>query len=130
MKSLTLAETKEAVMAETTPNEEARNLATLAYLLGIFTSFLAPLVIWLTKKDSDPFVESQSKEALNFQITVALAHLANGIAGIVLILVWWLVGWAVSLSITGIMIWWSVLAVQAANKGEAYRYPFNLRFIR
>jgi uncharacterized Tic20 family protein len=130
MNSLTLALTKEAVMAETTPNEDARNLATLAHLLGIFTSFVAPLVIWLTKKDSDPFVESQSKEALNFQITAAIAHLANGIAGIVLILVWWLVGWAVSLAITGIMIWWSVLAVQATNKGEAYRYPFNLRFIR
>lgn len=117
-------------MTASTPNDEARQFATLAHLLGIFTSFLAPLVIWLTKKDSDPFVDEHAKEALNFQITVAIAHLANGIAGIVLILVWWLVGWAVSLSILGIMMWWSVLAVQAANNGESYRYPFNLRFVR
>lgn len=116
-------------MADTAPTEEARQFATLAHLLGIFTSFLAPLIIWLVKKD-DEFVADQAKEALNFQITVAIAHLANGIAGIVLILVWWLVGWAVSLAILGIMIWWSVQAIQAANKGETYRYPFCLRFVR
>lgn len=117
-------------MTSATPNDESRTLATLAHLLGIFTSFLGPLVIWLTKRESDPFVESEAKEALNFQITIALAHLVNAIAGIVLVLVWWLVGWAVSLSILGVMLWWSVLAVQAANKGESYRYPFNLRFVR
>lgn len=116
-------------MADTAPTEEARQFASLAHLLGIFTSFLAPLIIWLVKKD-DEFVADQAKEALNFQITVAIAHLANGIAGIVLILVWWLVGWAVSLAILGIMIWWSVQAIQAANKGETYRYPFCLRFVR
>lgn len=116
-------------MADTAPTEEARQFATLAHLLGIFTSFLAPLIIWLGKKD-DEFVADQAKEALNFQITVAIAHLANGIANIVLILVWWLVGWAVSLTILGIMIWWSVQAIQAANKGESYRYPFCLRFVR
>ena len=116
-------------MADTAPTEESRQFATLAHLLGIFTSFLAPLIIWLVKKD-DEFVTNQAKEALNFQITVAIAHLANGIAGIVLILVWWLVGWAVSLAILGIMMWWSVQAIQAANKGETYRYPFCLRFVR
>lgn len=116
-------------MATNSPTEESKQFAVLAHLLGIFTSFLAPLVIWLYKKD-DEFAADQAKEALNFQITVALAHLANGIAGIVLVLVWWLVGWAVSLSILGVMIWWSVQAINAANKGESYRYPFNLRFVR
>ena len=35
--------------------------------------FIGPLVIWLIKKDTMPFVDDQAKEALNFNITVAIA---------------------------------------------------------
>lgn len=117
-------------MTESKPTPENVQFAVLAHLLGIFTAFLGPLIIWLTKKDSDAFIDDQAKEALNFQITISIAHLANFIAGIVLFLIWWLIGWAVSLAILGITIWWGVLAVVAANNGEKYRYPFCLRFIR
>ena len=38
--------------------------------------FIGPLVIWLVKKDTMPFVDDQGKEALNFNITVAIAFFA------------------------------------------------------
>jgi uncharacterized Tic20 family protein len=130
VKWLSLASNKGVLVTESKPSPENVQFAVLAHLLGIFTAFLGPLIIWLTKKDSDAFIDDQAKEALNFQITISIAHLANFIAGIVLFLIWWLIGWAVSLTILGITIWWGVLAVVAANKGEKYRYPFCLRFIR
>ena len=40
-----------------------------------FGNVLGPLIVWQVKKDLDPFVDAQGKEALNFQISVALAAL-------------------------------------------------------
>ena len=36
---------------------------------GSIGCFLGPLVIWLMKKETMPFVDDQAKEALNFNIT-------------------------------------------------------------
>jgi uncharacterized protein len=92
--------------------------------------FLGPLVIWLMKKDTMPFVSDQAKEALNFNITVAIASLALvvlsaitfGIGLIIAIPMWAIIGVA-----------WLVLTIIAAikaNEGVRYRYPFALRLIK
>src|SRR6478752_4737122 len=59
-----------------------------ALLGGLLTSavggwgfFLGPLVIWLLKKDTMPFVADQAKEALNFNITVSAVFLVLMILG-------------------------------------------------
>src|SRR5690348_2377265 len=61
-----------------------------ALLGGLLTSavggwgfFLGPLVIWLMKKDTMPFVADQAKEALNFNITVSAIFLVLVILGFV-----------------------------------------------
>ena len=54
-------------------SKDARTMALLAHILGIFTSFVVPLLIYLIKKDEDAFIADQSKEALNFHITVIIA---------------------------------------------------------
>ncbi len=38
-----------------------------------FGSLIGPLILWQVKRESDPFIDDQGKEALNFQITVAIA---------------------------------------------------------
>ena len=43
---------------------------------GSFGFFIGPLVIWLMKKDTMPFVNDQGKEALNFAITVSIVCVA------------------------------------------------------
>lgn len=58
----------------TSPSEE-RTLALAAHLLGIVTSFVGALVIWLISKDaspSKPFATDQAKEALNFRSPCSL----------------------------------------------------------
>lgn len=101
--------------------------AHLSALIGIvipLASVIAPLIIWQVKKAEMPFVDDQGKEALNFQITVAIAAIVCFILFIVLIgmLLLPLLGlyWLVFTIIGGIK----------ANNGETYRYPATLRFIK
>ena len=53
---------------------DERTMGMLAHILGGVTNFLGPLIIWLIKKDESPFVNDQGKEALNFQITIAIGY--------------------------------------------------------
>lgn len=99
------------------------HLSSLATFIIPFGNVLGPLVIWLVKKDTMPFVADQGKEALNFNITMALAAIVSAILMIVLI------GF---LLIAVVAVTWLVLTIMAcieANKGVAYRYPFALRLI-
>lgn len=99
------------------------HLSSFAGLVIPFGNLLGPLIVWLVKKDTMPFVADQGKEALNFNITVALAAIVSGILMLVLI------GF---LLIAVVAVGWLVLTIMAcmeANKGVAYRYPFTLRLI-
>ena len=102
---------------------EDKTMAMLCHLLGILTAFLGPLIIWLIKKDQSPFVDDQGKEALNFQITLVIAH---AVAGAAVCLHW---------GILNIVIWvfavvFGIMGSVAANRGEKYRYPVALRLIK
>ncbi len=105
------------------PTQDDRTMAMLAHLLAIFTSFVGPLIIWLLKKDTSPFVDDQGKEALNFQITLLIGHMIAGALWLVCIGAFITAG----LGIVGLIF--CILAAVAANKGEAYRYPVALRLI-
>jgi len=101
-------------------------MSLLAHLLGIITGPIGALIIWLVSKDdaSKGFVVDQSKEALNFQITVFIAIVISWILAFVLIglLLMPLVG------IANLVL--CIIAGIKANNGESYRYPFALRLIK
>lgn len=97
---------------------------------GGWGCFIGPLIIWLLRKDSMPFVDDQAKEALNFNITVAIAFVALllltvltlGIGVVLTIPLWIVIG-----------VFWLVFTIIAgvkANDGVRYRYPFALRLIK
>jgi len=98
--------------------------AMLAHVGGILFVFVAPLVIWLVFKERGRFVEEQAKEALNFQITLIIGYIVGAILTIVLI------GVIIVLLVWLAAIVFGILAAVAANKGEAYRYPFAIRLIK
>jgi uncharacterized protein len=123
------------------PSAEEKQWAMFAHLSalvgGLLTSavggwgtFIGPLAIWLIKKDTMPFVDDQGKEALNFNITVAIACLALLLLSIVTLGIGLLIAvpaWIV------IAIGWLVLTIMAAVKssnGEFYRYPMTLRLVK
>jgi len=101
-------------------------MAILAHIGGLFTSWLAPLIIYLVKK-SEPegaFDTENAREALNFQLSIFLAYVACFVLSFVLIgllMVWIVVVANLVLSI--------VAAVKASN-GIVYRYPLTLRLIK
>ena len=105
-------------------DKDAQMMAMLAHLLGIFTSFVGPLIIYLIKKDDSEFVEDQSKEALNFQITMLIAHMASGILWTVCI------GVFLTMAVGLVSLVLGIMATLAANGGERYRYPLCLRLIK
>ena len=104
--------------------QDDKTMAMLSHLGGILFGFLAPLIIWLIKKDQSPFVEDQAREALNFQITLLIGYVIGGATtmvciGFVILPIVWLIG-----------LIFGIMGSMAAYKGEAYRYPFNIRLIK
>ena len=86
-----------------------------------FGSLIGPLILWQVKRESDPFIDDQGKEAMNFQITVAIA------SAICYVLMFVLIGFALlGLVLIGAVVL-VVIAGVKANDGVAYRYPFTWR---
>jgi uncharacterized Tic20 family protein len=100
------------------------HLAAFAGIIIPFGSIIGPLVIWLTKKDQSEYIDYHGKEALNFQITMAIAFLISFILMFVVIGFFLLIG----LAIFELVV--IIIASIKANDGERYQYPFNFRFIK
>ncbi len=108
-------------MSEATSND--RNIAVLTHLGGIFFGLIPALIVWLLKKDDSAFIGEQSREALNFQITVLIGYI------VAWVLAWILVGLALlPLIYVGNLVLCIVAAVKV-SKGENYQYPLALRLI-
>src|SRR5450830_1767603 len=105
-------------------DSDQRLWATLAHIGPIIIGFVAPLVIWLVYRERGQYVADQAKEALNFQITLTIAATVSAILMVALI------GFVLLpiVAIGGLVL--MIMAAIAANKGQAYRYPLNIRFIK
>lgn len=117
-------------LPEPVPSREARQWAMFCHFaafLGLifpFGNLLGPLIVWQVKRDFDPFVDAQGKEALNFQISVALAMVLCVLLMVVVI------GFPL-LALVGVAaLVLTVIAGIKANEGRAYRYPFCWRLIK
>jgi uncharacterized protein len=112
------------------PDKDAKTMGMLCHLLALagliipLGSIIGPLVIWLMKKDSHPFVNDQGKESLNFQITIAIAMV------VCILLAFVLIGFLL-IPVVGIAaLVFVIIATLKANEGIAYRYPFAIRLIK
>lgn len=92
--------------------------------------FIGPLIIWLVKKDSMRFVDDQGKEALNFNITVALVFLALLILSVVTLGIGLVIAIPVAVIVGITWLVFTIIAAIKANEGVAYRYPLTLRLIK
>jgi uncharacterized Tic20 family protein len=106
--------------------QEDKTLALLTHLSGIILSFIVPLVIWLTNKDKPDkgWLNDQAKEALNFQITIAIAYVICMVLAVIII------GGLLAPVVWLINLIFCILAGVKANEGTAYRYPFAIRLIK
>ena len=109
-------------------SQEDKTMALIAHLSGILTWFIGPLVIWLINKDKTDkeWLNSQAREALNFQITVFLAFIVSIIAMTVTLGILFFLPMLVGLGALVLCI----MAAIKANEGVDYRYPFAIRLIK
>ncbi|MBN8665551.1 MAG: DUF4870 domain-containing protein [Chitinophagales bacterium] len=104
-----------------TPTQDERNLSLIVHLVTFVSSFIAPLIIYLVKKDESRFIAAHAKESLNFQITVVIIGILMFIS-LIGILFLWALGLAAAILV--------VVATIKASDGKPYRYPFSIRFIK
>jgi len=101
------------------------HLSALAIFTSIpFANVLGPLILWLIKKDDFKFVDEQGKEALNFQISIAI----YAIACIPLFFIF--IGFFLFVALAIFNLVMIIIASIEANKGNAYRYPLCLRLVK
>lgn len=82
---------------------------------------VAPIILWLIRREKSTFVNDHGAEAANLVITGAIATLALGlipVAGWVVLVAWYIVA--------GISV---VRGALAANRGEFFRYPMVVRVL-
>lgn len=108
----------EPVMA---PTSDEKTMAILSHVLTLVVGFLAPLIIYLIKKDESAFVREHAKESLNFQITIFIAIIVLFITIIGILLIW----------LVGILaLVFVIIATIKTSEGKLYKYPFSLKLIK
>jgi uncharacterized Tic20 family protein len=106
-------------------NSGDRTLAVLTPILGFFTSFVGPLIVYLVKNsEGDSAALRSARESLNFQITVALAIF-------LCVLTIWLILPLFLIWVIGVANFILCIVHAAKASGDQdFRYPFCLRLIK
>lgn len=109
-------------------------------LLPSLGNIIGPLIVWLIKRDTSPFVDAHGKESLNFQISMTIYLYVGGAVvfgfGILLSLLLCLgslmtIFLGLMLSCLAIFaIVYQIIAAARANDGGFLRYPLTIRFFR
>ena len=103
------------------PTSDDKTLALLSHVLTLVFPILAPLIIYLVKKDESTFVAYHAKESLNFQITLFIICFGLFITVIGILLLWFV-------GIIALVL--VIVATIRASEGKLYKYPVNFRFIK
>jgi hypothetical protein len=112
-----------------------RSAAAWAHVLGIFTLFVGPLVMYfLLKRKASPWLRAHLDEAVNYHILVLAAFLFL----VVLAVVFTKIGFPtvslllalVGLLIVAVSVFFGINAARHAGRGDAYHIPLDIRIIR
>lgn len=103
------------------PTSDEKTMSILSHILTLVAGFIAPLIIYLVKKDESKFITEHAKESLNFQITVMIAYVVLAITIIGLALIW--IVWILA-------VIFAIIGTIRASEGKTYRYPLTIRLIK
>ena len=106
-----------------TPTSDEKTMAILSHILALPTGFIAPLIIYLVKKDS-PYVMAHARESLNFQITMAIALIASWL------MIFILIGIALIPLVYLADLVFIIIATIRASENKLYKYPLSIRFVK
>lgn len=101
------------------------HLLSLTQFLGVpLSNIIAPLVLWLLKRNEDAFADACGKEALNFQISMTIYLIIAGI------LIFAFVGLFIIPVVMILNLVYTIIASIKASEGIVYQYPLTIRFIK
>ncbi len=125
-------------------NADEKTLGLVMYLLpllGVFSlwsapgaqgvALVAPLVLWLIKKEHSRYLDAAGKEVVNFNICAVVAFIGLRILWIIGTHIWlgwlfatiWFLAWIAWLANT-------IISAVNANGGKLYRFPLSYRIIK
>ncbi len=115
---------------------EERNWSVLTHVIagGVhvvtadWAGFDAALVLYFVFKDRGPFIRAHTVSALNFQLTMLIAVIIGWILSATVILA--IIGVPLLIAVAVVNIIFSILAALAASRGEYYRYPMSIEFVK
>jgi uncharacterized protein len=111
-------------------SETERNWAMFCHIsafAGYFIPFggvIAPLVIWMSKRDESTWVNENGKAALNFQLSILLYIILT------IPLCFIIIGFPIIAVLLLLRIIFVVIASIKASKGIEFRYPLAIPFIQ
>lgn len=109
---------------------ENRSMAMLAHLGAFIGGFILPLIIMLTTGKTDPFVRYHATESLDFQLTYLTFVLGGMVVSLVTFGLGLIIFFPLLLVAVIVHIVFAIQGCMAANRGEWYRYPLCIRFVK
>lgn len=103
--------------------------AIIGAMVGGVGSFAGPLVVWLIRRDDNPFVAEHAREALNFNLTIGALVLICIFFSVVTLGIGLLITIPAFAAIGILWLYGTVMGTMAASKGEMYRYPMTVRLV-
>jgi hypothetical protein len=99
------------------------NMAMACHLLGL-TGVLGPLIIWLIKNAESPAVDKHGKESLNFQLSILVYAFGAWLSSFILI------GFVLFPAVIIFDYVMVIIAAVKTSKGEDFKYPLAIKFIK
>ncbi len=103
--------------------QDSKNLAVLNWVGTIFLGFLPGLILYLVQKEDD-YVQDQSKEALNWSITLLFGYC------IAFFLSFLVIGLFLFPILGLVHLIFCILGIVGTQKGETFRVPYAIRLIK
>ena len=107
-----------------TPTSDERTMAILSHALALVAPVLAPLIIYIIKKDESKYVAEHAKESLNFQLSMFICFMISFVLMIIIIGIFLMFALGI---LSFILV---IIASVKASDNKLYRFPFNFRIIK
>jgi len=117
-----------------------KNYSSITHLSGFagwffpFGNIIAPLLLWIAKKNESTYIDSHGKAAVNFQLSIlfycfllALLIIPITIFTLGLGLLAIIIGFIPAIILKIVLI---ISASMKATNGEYYNYPFTIEFVK
>ncbi len=89
-----------------------------------FGGFVLPLVMWLTNREKNSFIDEHGKNIINWLISATI----YAIAGAILTLL--LVGIVILIAVGILCVVYPIIGATKASKNEIWNYPLAIKFIK